>query len=266
MQVFSFGPFVLGGDRLAFVIGVWVFMGITAILSVRLDRRFGNWATLVLVAGLVAARLGHVVDHAESFAQEPLRALAFWQGGFSAGWGAVAVVLASSLHLRMRHFLVGAGVALGLSLAAWNLVWQLGASTEPVPLPDVTFEHLDGRPVTLAEHTGRPAVVNLWATWCPPCRREMPMMAELAAASDDATFVFVNQGEGRAAVERYLAQAGLALDHLLLDPHGQAGRHYAMPGLPVTLFIDAQGRMRGAHMGEISRELLLDGIAALADE
>lgn len=264
MQAFSIGPFVLGGDRLAFVLAMWMFLGITAFLSWRLDRRFATWASAAIVAGLVAARLGHVAAHAGSFAEEPLRAFAIWQGGFAPAWGAGGVAAVSLRFLRVPRFLPGAGVALGLSLVVWNLVVQLDTASDGRPLPEVTLEHLDGTAVELAGYAGRPVVINLWATWCPPCRREMPMMAEVAASNDDAVFLFVNQGEGRGPVERFLGETGLSLGHLLLDPHSQASRHYGARGMPVTLFLDAEGRMRSAHMGEISRELLLDGVAGIA--
>jgi thiol-disulfide isomerase/thioredoxin len=109
-----------------------------------------------------------------------------------------------------------------------------------------------------------PRVVNLWATWCPPCRREMPMMAELAADTEGVAFVFANQGEGKQAVRRYLASAGLSLETILIDPFSALSRFYGAPGLPATLFIDAEGILRHAHLGEISREVLQSNIDRLA--
>nr|WP_244510698.1 TlpA disulfide reductase family protein [Microvirga guangxiensis] len=81
--------------------------------------------------------------------------------------------------------------------------------------------------------------MNLWASWCPPCRREMPMMAEMAAARDDVTFLFVNQGERRTTIEGYLNKEKLTLPNVLLDARMDVPRHYSTPGLPVTLFIGA---------------------------
>lgn len=89
------------------------------------------------------------------------------------------------------------------------------------------------------------------------------MMADVAASTSDAEFIFANQGEGRQAVERYLAQAGLSLDTILLDQFGDLGRHYRAPGLPATLFVGGDGVLRHAHLGEISREVLQSNIARL---
>jgi hypothetical protein len=91
----------------------------------------------------------------------------------------------------------------------------------------------------------------------------MPMMAQVADQRQDVTFLFVNQGEGAAAVELYIKSQKLAMRHILLDPGGQVARHYGMPGLPVTLFIGSDGRLRSAHVGEISREALAAALGSL---
>src|SRR3546814_14561413 len=67
----------------------------------------------------------------------------------------------------------------------------------------------------------RPMVLNLWATWCPPCRREMPVLEQAQGRYPGVVFVLVNQGEDRGTIHRYLDRAGLDLDHVLLDPHSQ---------------------------------------------
>ena len=68
---------------------------------------------------------------------------------------------------------------------------------------------------------GRPLVVNLWATWCPPCRREMPAMQAAQEANPDIGFVFVNQGESSVIVRRFLATQQLRLQNVVIDPSGQ---------------------------------------------
>lgn len=103
-------------------------------------------------------------------------------------------------------------------------------------------------------------VVNLWATWCPPCRREMPMLAAAQQEYDEVTFVFVNQGEGRGEIKGYLDQNGLALDNVLLDTRGALGQTVGSMALPTTLFYDANGRLADTHLGELSRATLARGI------
>lgn len=122
---------------------------------------------------------------------------------------------------------------------------------------------MDGSPIDLAADVGKPRVVNIWATWCPPCRREMPVLAEAARNTPGVEFLFVNYGEGRAAIERYLADEALAVSNVLLDPRGAVPRHYGTVGIPVTLFIDGDGRLTDMHMGEVSREALGEYIEEL---
>ncbi|MFC4173246.1 prolipoprotein diacylglyceryl transferase family protein [Microvirga sp. GCM10011540] len=266
MQPVSIGPLVFAGDRLAAIIGIGIFMVATAILSSRLDPRLGRWSTWTLVAGLIAARLGHVIENAAGFAAEPWRMLAVWQGGFAWPWGAAAVAVVFAALVRTRRAAIGAAASLAIALLAWSVAWQLTNTTPTTPTPDVALERLGGGSATLRSPGGRPVIVNLWASWCPPCRREMPMMAEIAASRHDVTFLFVNQGEGRAAIERYLEGERLTLPNILLDPRRDVARHYAMPGLPATLFIGSDGRLRSVHVGEISREALAAAVSRLVPE
>ena len=162
----------------------------------------------------------------------------------------------------MRGRIAGlAGVAVGLFI--WNAASLLTSGVDPVPLPGNPLRTLGGESVALPELAGRPMVINLWATWCPPCRREMPMMAEVAASIPDVTFVFANQGEDASRIRRYLSQEGLLLPNVLMDGLGELGRHYRAPGLPATMFVDADGRLFDMHLGEISREAMLQTIENL---
>ncbi|MCZ4088779.1 TlpA family protein disulfide reductase [Sinorhizobium psoraleae] len=110
---------------------------------------------------------------------------------------------------------------------------------------------------------GRPAVLNLWASWCPPCRREMPMMADMAGSNPQVDFLFANQGEGRKAIAAYLRHTGVDLKTILLDPFADLSRHYGAMGLPATLFINPDGTLAATHLGEISREALAERLVAL---
>lgn len=266
MQAVSFGPFVFAGDRLAAIVAIGAFMVASSILSSRLDARIGRWSTWILIVGLTTARLGHVIENAASFMAEPWRVFAVWQGGFSWPWGAAGIALVSAALMRTRRAAIGAVASLVIGLFAWNVVWQLTNATPSTPMPEAVLERAEGGAVALTAFMGRPVIVNLWATWCPPCRREMPMMAEMAASRHEVTFLFVNQGEWRAAIESYLVSQKLTLPNVLLDPRQEVARHYAMPGLPVTLFIGLDGKLRSVHVGEISREALAASVSRLVPE
>ncbi|HAQ27862.1 MAG TPA: peroxiredoxin, partial [Pseudomonas sp.] len=117
--------------------------------------------------------------------------------------------------------------------------------------------------VALQDFVGKPLVVNLWATWCPPCRREMPVLAEAQRTESDVTFLFVNQGEGERVIADFLDTEGLGLENVLLDTGGRLGQHVGSTALPTTLFYDAEGRQVGSHLGELSRASLARALERL---
>lgn len=124
-------------------------------------------------------------------------------------------------------------------------------------LGSVPLTTLQGEPADLVTSAkGRPIVVNLWATWCPPCREEMPLLALAQQRENSVRFVFVNQGESAAVVRRYLYDEILSLDNVLLDPSSRLRPAVGSRGLPTTLFYDAQGRLVGRHAGALSKEAL----------
>ena len=99
-------------------------------------------------------------------------------------------------------------------------------------------------------------VLNLWATWCPPCRREMPMMTELSAEVPEARFIFANQGESADQISAFLAAENLPLAGMLRDPQEHLMGRLRAVGLPSTLIFDEQDQLVAAHTGEISRSAL----------
>lgn len=266
MNAVSLGPLVLAADRFAVVLGMLVFVLVAGMLARRVDARFAGWSWWVLLGGIAAARLGHVLVNWSSFMQEPWRVVALWQGGFHWPSAAVAVAASVVLVLRSGRLRLWALLPLALAVVVWNTTLQLTTSSQNVALPAMTFAMLDGGTYPLDAPSGTPRVVNLWATWCPPCRREMPMMADVAATTDGLDFVFANQGEDAQRIDAYLADVGLSLELVLLDQFRDLARHYGAPGLPTTLFIAADGTLQHAHLGEISREVLQARIAALLDD
>ncbi|RFC64506.1 TlpA family protein disulfide reductase [Fulvimarina endophytica] len=261
MTALSLGPFLFAGDRLAALIGLFAFFGLSAILSLRFGGDLAGKAVNAFIIGLLTARTAHVAAHWPSFAEEPERILMIWQGGFMLWPGLVAAavyLLWTFADARRRIAAIG---ALTAGLFVWNIAVQLIATTEAIASPPTPMQTLDGRSVTLAEFEGRPVVVNLWATWCPPCRREMPMMTEMARERDDVAFVFANQGEGASRVIRYFNDEALNAEHVTLDQSTAVARHYNVRGYPATLFLDEDGVLQDMHFGEISRE----GLSAAID-
>ncbi|MGC1381248.1 MAG: TlpA disulfide reductase family protein [Candidatus Baltobacteraceae bacterium] len=122
-----------------------------------------------------------------------------------------------------------------------------------VPLARLSFTRLDGSPAWLAPRTGHPLVVNVFATWCPPCRDEMPALARaaprLARAGIDV--VGIDQAESSPQVERFAREYGL--DYPLYIDDGDANK-YALGArvIPTTLYVDAAGIVRIVHVGPLA--------------
>ena len=122
---------------------------------------------------------------------------------------------------------------------------------------------LDAGSVALTGFVGKPTVLNLWATWCPPCRREMPLLQQAQVAHPGLNFVFVNQGETRADVVRYLQGQHMLLRNVLLDATLATGAAFDQRALPTTLLFDAQGRLVSTHVGAFSEATLAQSLNAL---
>lgn len=263
MNAIELGPLVLSGERFAIIVGVAVFLLGAGVLASRVSPRFNGWSTVAVLAGLGAARLAHVIAHWSYFADDPLRAAAVWQGGFIWPWALLPVAVAAVVMLRERRLMLWAAAPVIACALAWTATARLTSGTEPTPAPAMALARLEGGVVNLAAVDGRPTVINLWASWCPPCRREMPALAQAQDAHPDVRFLFVNQGEGQAKVAGWLEEAGLEVDNVLLDPAMAVPRHYGTAGLPVTLFLAPDGRLARAHVGEIAPEQIDAEIARL---
>ena len=135
--------------------------------------------------------------------------------------------------------------------------------SDPQPLPEAALVTLDDAEASLADHLGKWVVVNFWATWCAPCREEMPALAAAQQRHTDIGFLFVNQGETPEKVRLYLAGEGLALQEVWLDPASDLGRAISSASLPTTLFLDPQGRRVDAHTGVLSAASLQARVEAL---
>ncbi|RZJ85521.1 MAG: TlpA family protein disulfide reductase [Massilia sp.] len=266
MDAVTLGPLVVPTAALL-VIGGIVLANLLAELFRRRGLDPGPILWKMLLAGFAAARAVFVLRHHDLFAQQPWTALDFRDGGFDSTAGLlVACVVGAELTRRhpllRRPLLVSSLAGIGLWLGG-TLMLQAFAPPH-APLPELNVRQLDGAEIPLRAYQGKLLVINLWATWCPPCRREMPALAAMQAKRPDVAFVFVNQGESAAQVQTFLAAQGLRLDNVLLDQAGQLGARTGSVGFPTTLFYDARGVLRARHVGELSEASLREKLTTLA--
>jgi thiol-disulfide isomerase/thioredoxin len=153
--------------------------------------------------------------------------------------------------MRRRHVL---GCALGMAaLPVWaQRSYDVTPWPARQPLPPLQALDLQGRTWTLDGLRGRGVVLNFWATWCPPCRAEMPSLQQLAEiyGPEQLQVLALNVGEGPARIVQYLQSSGLQLT-VLLDPRNEAARAWGATVLPTTILIDAEGRPRQRVRGEL---------------
>ena len=122
----------------------------------------------------------------------------------------------------------------------------------PKQVTDVSFVDAEGRKLGLADFRGKFVLVNLWATWCGPCRREMPSLDRLQArlSGGDFTVLALSQDrKGVAAVQKFLAQIGTQHLDVFVDSSARSARKLGAIGLPTTVLLDREGRVIGRLIG-----------------
>ena len=133
---------------------------------------------------------------------------------------------------------------------------QEGFGYEPtlptIRLPEIEFTDMEGKPVTLADKRGKLVLLNVWATWCPPCVREMSSLDRLQATLGGPGFEVVALSEDRAGapvVAAFYKRLGLTALDTYLDPASRASRALKVRGLPTTVLIDRRGYELGRVVG-----------------
>jgi thiol-disulfide isomerase/thioredoxin len=119
-------------------------------------------------------------------------------------------------------------------------------------MPALAFVGRGGHPLTLADFRGRVVLLNLWATWCVPCREEMPALDRLQQQLGGKDFVVVPLSidhAGAPAVERFYQKLGLKRLGVYVDPSARISNSLALPGLPTSFLVDAEGREIARKIG-----------------
>lgn len=139
-------------------------------------------------------------------------------------------------------------------------------ATEAVPLaPDFSVMNGEGEYVTLSQQIGKPVIVNLWASWCPPCKAEMPHFEQAYQDHPDVVFMMINLtvSDSREDADSFIAQSGYTFP-VYYDTTGQAAIAYNVSSIPMTLFVDASGKLVSHKVGMLTEQELTESIARIA--
>lgn len=132
-------------------------------------------------------------------------------------------------------------------------------------LPDAELRALDGASVRVHELRGQPAVINFWATWCEPCRQEIPNLEQANAEYHDQGVRFLAvTDELRPEVRRFISEIGMTLP-VYFDNGGRVGTRYQIQGIPTTFFLDSEGYIVARHSGALSTAQLTRYLARLLE-
>ena len=261
------GPLILPYALLLVLVsvGAALFVGNRVSQSVGIDAEGVLWRSLVVA--VVAARLAFVYEYRALYFDSPLTILDIRDGGWNAAFGLAGAWLYALQRQRRNPSL---GKPLRWALASGTALFVIGTGLLALrpdtgqKMPSLTFSSLDGRPVPLGQFSGKPTVVNLWATWCPPCVREMPVLVKAQVARQDIHFVFINQGENPGQVRAWLLAQDLTLQNVLVDELRQASAAFQQKGYPTTLFFDARGSLVSSRIGELSAATLDERLKQIA--
>ena len=243
----AIGPLGLSVGQLLLLLSIVVALIVGGLIGRRRKVSVGDGIFNAVLLGVIGARLVFIVQYGQSYDT-------FW----------------SWLDIRDRGFWrlwrqPRERRPLGIAVISGTLTWSLtagilalmvsqGASIPPTPL--TTLEQDEVTLPTVLSEADRPMVVNLWASWCPPCRREMPIFEQAQQERNDVTFVFVNQGENLSTVNAFLQQESLTLDNVYLDRNNALGHEVGAMAMPTTLYYNTDGELIDTHFGELSRATL----------
>lgn len=170
----------------------------------------------------------------------------------SPAWPLQRVAWASFGTLALLAGAVAAYVSMGPAGRATQGAFVFRALSEPRALPDLAFEDGDGRKRVLADFRGRTVLLNLWATWCVPCREEMPALDRLQRKLGGPGFEVVALSidkDGAAAVRRFYGEIGIRSLGVYVDPTTRVMDGLGIVGIPTTVLVDAGGREIGRRSG-----------------
>jgi cytochrome oxidase Cu insertion factor (SCO1/SenC/PrrC family) len=180
--------------------------------------------------------------------------------------GTLPAPLDSQLDYQGRQLLTNHGNGWGEAqiLDALQAVGGLAAPSTAGkgPAPAFTLETLDGQRLSLADFEGRPVLINFWATYCAPCRREMPLIERTAAQHPRLVVLLIDERDSHQSASAFVTQLQIN-STVLFDGDGKVGDAYGISGLPTTFFIRSDGGIEGRYIGETNAGILGPHISAI---
>ena len=265
MPSLSIGPLAFSMPVFLSLLSLLAVLGFAFLFERRYSVRIERSLWLIAAVGVLAGRAAFVAQYWALYRSNVFAIIDIRDGGMLWQWALFGMAIAMLLVLlnAQRSARKGISVAVLLGLAVWGvgIAYSTLQYNALETLPALRLSSVDSRihaqpkipdEVELSHYVGKPVVLNLWATWCPPCRREMPVFQAAQQHYPDVHFVFANQRESTDQVLEYLRSQNLSLHNLLQDNQGELARFAHSNGLPTTLFIDATGRVLSIRMGEVS--------------
>lgn len=264
MLSLSLGPISLSIGHLLVLLAFALALVVGGLLGRRYGVPVAGPVSDVFLAALVMARTGFVVSYFGEYQDNLLGIIDIRDGGFDVTWGLIGALAMVAFLLWRRP---AARRPLSIAVLSGTLFWAATAGTitlieqQARGLPPVALESLDGQSTPISNIApGKPMVVNLWATWCPPCIREMPVLQDAQKNSTGIVFVFANQREQAETIRSFIDEQQLDLANLYRDPDGELASAVGSQGLPTTLFYNADGQLVDTHFGALSRATLARGL------
>lgn len=261
MGAISLGPLMLSTDRLYLIVALILFFLFAEGLS-KIFRNhkpaldFSRWSQHCFWYGLLVSRLTYVAQHPNAFSYDWLTIFYFWQPGYSLTAALITACMVTLMHFKTQSKALSAAFAtilVAVLIWAGLKLWQPLDNDQVQTLPEIQLPTLQGQAINFSEQK-QPLIINLWASWCAPCLREIPALVYFAQQNPNLTIWLVNAGESSITVENFVRnnpKLDLPENMLVLDPNQRLMQHFNAPGLPVTLAFN-QGQLMDSHIGEIN--------------
>lgn len=118
------------------------------------------------------------------------------------------------------------------------------------------LDDVNGKPMNLHSMRGKPGIINFWATWCPPCKEEFPLLQNASLEYNNQLWVIaVNHAEDRDSVAKFIDEVNVTFP-VLLDTSGVVSDMYFVHNFPMTFFIDSDGILQAQHLGQLTEDVL----------